>query len=88
MRLSEIADPEHTVLLYESDLGWNGAGGPGTLAWRHRGSFSIVAFAGWDVRLVKRGEERSLVWQPRGGPKAKSGAGANRALGPDRARLR
>jgi hypothetical protein len=87
VRLSEIADPEHTVLLYESDLGWNGAGGADTVAWRHGGS-SFFVFADGDFELVNRGEEGSLIWQPQRTAKAKSGTGANRAPGPDRARFR
>jgi len=75
-RLSDIADPEHTVLLYESDLGWNGAGGPGTLSWRRGGSSSLVAFADGDFESVNRGRAGGLVWQPGGGIKTKGRATA------------
>jgi hypothetical protein len=76
VRLSEIADPERTVLLYESGVGWNGAGGPGTVSWRHGGSSSLVDLADGSSEVVNRGEAGGLVWQPRGGIKTKSTASA------------
>ena len=66
VRVSDIADPENTVLLYESDLGWNGAGGPGALASPPRyESSNLVAFTEGNTELVTRGDEGALVWQPR-----------------------
>ena len=63
VRLAKIAHPERTVLLYESDLGWNGAGGPETLVKkpRHWGQ-DVFAFADGSCRALKRGEESGLAW--------------------------
>jgi len=56
---------DRTVLLYESDVGWNGAGGPEDLVRqpRHRGK-DVCAFADGSGRAVERDKESDLIWQP------------------------
>jgi hypothetical protein len=62
LKLPQLAG---TVLLYESDLGWNGAGGPETITARprHRGQ-DTFAFADGQVRFRKRGQQSDLIWRP------------------------
>jgi len=63
--VDKIPHPHTTVLLYESDLGWNGAGGPETLVKtpRHRGK-DVFAFADGSARSLRRDQEGTLIWQP------------------------
>lgn len=64
-RLSDIRDQSRTVLIYESDLGWNGAGGPETVRRpvRHRRG-DAVAFVDGSVKLVSEPDLEHLKWQP------------------------
>ena len=54
-----------TVLLFESDAGWNQAGGPtvAIAAPRHSGSLTVVLVDG-SVRQVTRGDLSTLRWNP------------------------
>jgi hypothetical protein len=76
-KLSEI-NPR-TVLFFESNLGWNGAGGPGALAFHqhkevvnYQSSTSsrthedaiVVAFVDGSVELVPRSRVSTLRWNP------------------------
>ncbi|UCH33137.1 MAG: hypothetical protein JSV65_11130 [Armatimonadota bacterium] len=66
LQASEIADPEQTVLLFDSDLGWNGTGGLEALCSPPRhGGVNIVAAVGGDASAVTPDDERHLIWQPR-----------------------
>jgi len=54
-----------TVLLYESDAGWNGAGGAGELKPHKHSSRTVnVAFADGSVRQVARSQLETLRWDP------------------------
>jgi len=67
LALNEIADPQRTVLIYESNLGWNGAGGPETMAPRHvtaRGRACVVGFVDGQVIAISSEQLPNLVWQP------------------------
>jgi len=61
--LADIRDD--TVVLFESDLGWNGTGGISDLAIppRHSGK-SFVLFAAGYSKAVTPAEARKLIWQP------------------------
>lgn len=61
----DIRHPERTVLLYESDLGWNGADGPRSLCRppRHRRG-NLIAFADGGVDVVPPMDEPKLNWRP------------------------
>jgi len=60
---SEV-DPQ-TVLLFESDLGWNGSGGPEALKpHKHSTRWVNVAFADGSVEAVPRGTITLLRWEP------------------------
>jgi len=63
---AEVAEPQRTVLLYESDLGWNGAGGPETLASPRRHFFvgNVFGFVDGHVKRVAVEEQSQLLWQP------------------------
>jgi hypothetical protein len=53
-----------TVLIYESDAGWNGHGGPESLAAaRHHGKM-VVAYADGSVQTVSASQIGSLHWDP------------------------
>jgi hypothetical protein len=67
--VSSIADPEHTVLFYESDLGWNGAGGPDTVVRRAR-HFDVIVYRLVDghTRPIHEGVKDDFVWNPGLGP--------------------
>jgi len=64
-RVTDVRDEAQTVLIYESDLGWNGAGGPQTLRrpTRHRRG-DVVAFVDGSVKLVSARDLKHLRWQP------------------------
>ncbi len=63
--LAVVDDPFRTVLLFESDLGWNGSGGPADLPEepRHRRGHSIL-FADGHVEVVSPERVDDLVWSP------------------------
>jgi hypothetical protein len=63
--IKTIPQPERTVLLFESDLGWNSAGGPDALVRtpRHSGK-DVFAFADGSVKLFDRKQESDLIWYP------------------------
>jgi len=56
----------NTVLLFESDAGWDASGGPELLPGgsRHLSGINIVAFADGSVRMVKPAEIGTLQWNP------------------------
>ena len=56
--------PGDTVVLFESDAGWNSAGGHTNAVARHYGSRLLVAFADGSVKDVKLGELEKLRWIP------------------------
>lgn len=57
-------NPE-TVLFFESDAGWNAAGGPELFSpHKHSRSSVIVGFADGSVRQLPRAEFESLRWDP------------------------
>jgi len=57
-------DPQ-TVLLFESDAGWNGSGGAGALKPHKHSSRSVnVAFADGSVRQFPRSQLGTLRWEP------------------------
>jgi prepilin-type processing-associated H-X9-DG protein len=57
-------DPQ-TVLIFESQAGWNGAGGAERLALRHHSSGIVnVAFADGSVRSLTRSQLNTLRWDP------------------------
>ncbi|HUT73747.1 MAG TPA: DUF4190 domain-containing protein [Armatimonadota bacterium] len=68
LTLGDIGDPPRTVLIFESSLGWNGAGGAEALLSppRHDGR-NVVSFADGSVRLVRALEQAQLLWQPTAG---------------------
>jgi hypothetical protein len=71
--LGEIADPARTVLIYESNLGWNGAGGPESVVSPPRhfmssGKAIVIGFVDGHVRTVSSAELPQLVWQPAAAP--------------------
>jgi hypothetical protein len=55
-----------TVLLFESDAGWNKAGGPGLLASRHGGrqKMYLVAFADGSAQMISESRLATLRWEP------------------------
>jgi len=61
----KLPHPDRTVVIFESDLGWNGAGGPDALVKRprHRGK-DVFAFADGSGRAVERDKESDLIWRP------------------------
>jgi len=74
LSLEDIPDPEHTVLLFESDRGWNAAGGASLLPAkpRHGGKDHYGLVMAWSLhRTVKRGAggyealatEAGLTWE-------------------------
>jgi prepilin-type processing-associated H-X9-DG protein len=60
-QLSQI--PGDTVLLFESDAGWNALGGPEIAAGRH-GSWIHIVFADGSVQALKFQEIDKLRWNP------------------------
>jgi hypothetical protein len=71
--LGEIADPPNTVLIFESDLGWNGAGGLENVVSPPRhfmssGKAIVIGFVDGHVRTVSSAELPQLVWQPGAAP--------------------
>jgi len=65
---AERADPD-TVIIFESDAGWNASGGPELAPpkARHRQRF-VVAFADGSVRQVSETELKQLHWEPEDEP--------------------
>jgi len=73
LTLSDIADPTRTVLIYESNLGWNGAGGPETMVSPPRhfvssGRGVVIGFVDGHVEKVSSAELPQLVWEPGAAP--------------------
>ncbi len=56
-RIDEVPAPEDTVLIFESDGGWNAAGGEELLPRvpRHYG-FDVYGFVNGRVSMVRRGD--------------------------------
>ena len=77
VRLASIREPGGVVLFFESDRGWNAAGGPELLPTkpRHRfGSLDGWAFANGDAMGSRRAEMKAPeCWQPQ--PQAAGKAG-------------
>jgi prepilin-type processing-associated H-X9-DG protein len=65
MELKSVASPAQTVLLFESEGGWNVSGGPEAVigAPRHRNTVG-VAFADGHVEMVHTSRLQSLRWDP------------------------
>ena len=54
-----------TVLLFESDPGWNGSGGAGALKpHKHSSRLVNVAFADGSVHTIPRSQLSTLRWEP------------------------
>ncbi len=60
-----VSDPKQTVLFFESDGGWDAAGGSELLPKqpRHRGG-DLYVFVNGDVTWRKRGDIADLQWKP------------------------
>jgi prepilin-type processing-associated H-X9-DG protein len=56
-------DPQ-TVMIFESDTGWNAHGERELLANRHRANSSVVAFADGHVEMVSSSRVATLRWDP------------------------
>jgi hypothetical protein len=65
LSLAAAGDVGVTVLFFESNLGWNGAGGPKDLPAkpRHSGG-DCFGFAAGYAKWIPRQQQSSLVWQP------------------------
>jgi len=63
IKVADIRDPGHAVMLFESDLGWNASGTASDLPPepRHDGR-DILAFADGHVKAYYRGREAGVVW--------------------------
>ena len=65
--VSAVSHPATTVLIFESDAGWNATGGRESLTAvpRHvRGKFCVVAFADGHVEAVTQSRLNTLRWDP------------------------
>lgn len=65
-KLSGTKNPDaRTVAIFESDLGWNGSGGPTNLITkpRHNGSI-VVGLVNGQIRTVHTNEIHQLRWDP------------------------
>jgi hypothetical protein len=64
--LSGVKEPNpNTVMIFESDLGWNGSGGASNIIAKPRhGNRVIVGFASGQVRPVRTNELSQLRWNP------------------------
>jgi prepilin-type processing-associated H-X9-DG protein len=61
---SSKVDP-HTVLIFESDAGWNASGGADSIVLRHEnGRRAVVAFADGSVQIVPQSQLSTLRWNP------------------------
>ena len=63
---ARVARPDETVLIFESDLGWNGSGVVDAVSGgRHgHGRASMVAFADGHVERVEQSRLNTLRWEP------------------------
>jgi prepilin-type processing-associated H-X9-DG protein len=71
LSVSKILSPATTVLLFETDGGWNLSGGPERLKPHHSGN-AIVGFVDGHVELVTPSRFSQLQWDPgsrNGGPR-------------------
>jgi len=73
MTLNQIPDPARMVLIYESNLGWNGAGGPESMVSPPRhfvaaGKGVVVGFVDGHVNKMASEQVAELVWQPAAAP--------------------
>jgi prepilin-type processing-associated H-X9-DG protein len=64
--VSAVSQPATTVLIFESDAGWNANGGPELLPAtpRHLKNFYVVAFVDGHVEAVNRSRLNTLRWDP------------------------
>ena len=53
-----------TVVIFECNLGWNGAGGPEAVTPRHRRDMAVVAFADGHSEVVTANRLPNLRWNP------------------------
>ena len=53
-----------TVVLFECNAGWNGTGGPESVARRHQRGMVGVAFADGHVEMVSSERLPGLRWKP------------------------
>ena len=65
LTLDSIPSPAETVLLFESDVGWNAAGGPEAMISkpRHPDGYIILSVSGC-VQVLTEDELEDLIWQP------------------------
>ena len=65
MALMTLADQAQTVAIFESDAGWNTAGGLELLPPepRHQGS-DVYGFADGHAKVKRRERAGELVWEP------------------------
>lgn len=63
--LDESKVDPHTVLIFESDAGWNASGGSELMVSRHMGGrVTVVAFADGSVQEVRQSQLSTLRWNP------------------------
>jgi hypothetical protein len=63
---SPKSDP-NVVLVFESDAGWNGCGGPESLViGRHRGGGCNITFVNGDIMFVRTERLAELKWKDQG----------------------
>jgi prepilin-type processing-associated H-X9-DG protein len=65
LRSGQLQSPSKTVLIFETDGGWNLAGGPELLVHTPRhGRAVVVGFADGHVETVTSGRLGTLRWEP------------------------
>jgi hypothetical protein len=73
-KIGDLKSPEKTVLLFESDNGWNAHGGIELLPKRprhlHRAR-DIYVYVTGDTVMLSREKAKDLIWTPTWGPKEK-----------------
>jgi hypothetical protein len=64
-RIADLSDPGHTVLLFESDVGWNRSGTADDLPPRPRhAGRDLFAFVDGHVKAVGRNHDATIRWYP------------------------
>ena len=64
LKLTDLTEVSSTVLFYESNLGWNGAGGENTVAPANDGGECLIAFADGHIQRVPKAQLKKLRWAP------------------------
>ncbi|MSU44483.1 MAG: DUF1559 domain-containing protein [Pedosphaera sp.] len=64
LKLTDLTEVSSTVLFYESNLGWNGAGGESTVASAEPGGDCLIAFADGHIQRVPKAQLKKLRWAP------------------------